>query len=111
LPKFDPDRDIDPAAVIEAAAESILVTTTDLDAPGPSIVYVNPAFERMTGWSRADVLGKSPRILQGPNTDLRIFDDLSVALHTKNFLGRSGAQLQKGRLRILDGVVHCTAEE
>jgi PAS domain S-box-containing protein len=39
----------------------------------------------MTGWSRADVLGKSPRILQGPNTDLRIFDDLREALHTKNF--------------------------
>jgi len=85
LPKFEPDRDIDPAAVIEAAAESILVTTTDLDAPGPSIVYVNSAFERMTGWSRADVLGKSPRILQGPNTDLRIFDDLRETLHTKNF--------------------------
>ncbi|MEE9590134.1 MAG: PAS domain-containing protein [Hyphomicrobiaceae bacterium] len=31
----------------------MLITTTDLNAPGPSIVYVNPAFERMTGWSSA----------------------------------------------------------
>jgi PAS domain S-box-containing protein len=83
LPNLGPKFDIDPAAVIEAAAESILITTTDLDAPGPSIVYVNPAFERMTGWSRAEVVGRSPRILQGPNTDLRIFSDLREKLHAR----------------------------
>jgi PAS domain S-box-containing protein len=83
LPNLGPKFDIDPAAVIEAAAESILITTTDLDAPGPSIVYVNPAFERMTGWFRAEVVGRSPRILQGPNTDLRIFSDLREKLHAR----------------------------
>lgn len=80
--KLNPKFDIDPAAVIEAAAESILITTTDLDAPGPTIVYVNPAFERMTGWPRAEVLGKSPRILQGPKTDPRIFTDLKEKLRS-----------------------------
>jgi PAS domain S-box-containing protein len=80
---FDWKLDINPAAVIEAAAESIMVTTTDLDAPGPSIVYVNSAFEKMTGWSREEVVGKSPRLLQGPNTDLRIFDDLRETLQGK----------------------------
>jgi PAS domain S-box-containing protein len=83
LPYLGPKFDIDPAAVIEAAAESILITTTDLDAPGPSILYVNPAFERMTGWSRAEIVGKSPRILQGPNTDLRIFSDLRTKLDAR----------------------------
>lgn len=83
MPNLGPKFDIDPAAVIEAAAESILITTTDLDAPGPSIVYVNPAFERMTGWFRAEVVGRSPRILQGPNTDLRIFSDLREKLHAR----------------------------
>ncbi|MGI9492624.1 MAG: PAS domain-containing protein, partial [Geminicoccaceae bacterium] len=53
LPKSDRAFDIEPGAVIEAAAESILVTTADLDAPGPSIVYANSAFETMTGWSKA----------------------------------------------------------
>lgn len=71
-----PTCELDWAGVIAAAAESILITTTDLDAPGPSILYVNPAFERMTGWSSADVIGKSPRMFQGPKTDLRIFSDL-----------------------------------
>jgi len=82
--------DIDSAAVIEAAAESILVTTADLDAPGPEIVYVNSAFERMTGWSRREMLGKSPRILQGPETDLRIFHDLRETLVSgKTWEGRT----------------------
>ena len=81
MPKSGSKSNIDPAAVLEAAAESILVTTSDLDAPGPSIVYANPAFERMTGWSAAEVLGKSPRILQGPKTDLRVFADLRETLH------------------------------
>lgn len=49
--------------------ESILITTADLDLPGPQIVYVNPAFTRITGYPAAEVIGKTPRILQGPRTD------------------------------------------
>ena len=82
MPKVDASFEFDAAAAIEAAAESILITTAELDAPGPSIVYVNPAFERITGWSRAEVVGKSPRILQGPKTDHRIFADLEETLHS-----------------------------
>jgi PAS domain S-box-containing protein len=82
---FGQEFDIDPAAVVEAVAESILITTTDLDAPGPLIVYVNPAFERMTGWSSAEVLGKSPRMFQGPKTDHKIFSDLREKLLSRRF--------------------------
>lgn len=64
---------IDPAVVLDAAAESIMVTGTDLEAPGPTIIYVNSAFERMTGWAADEVVGKSPRLLQGQKTDLSIF--------------------------------------
>mgnify|MGYP001823859527 CR=1 FL=1 len=62
--------------MLEAAAESVLVTSSDLDYPGPTVIYVNRAFERMTGWSRTEILGKSPRVLQGPKTDLKVFRDL-----------------------------------
>jgi PAS domain S-box-containing protein len=64
---------IDPFRVLEAASESILVTRADLERPGPTIVYVNPAFERMTGWTAAEVVGNSPRLLQGEGTDQSVF--------------------------------------
>jgi PAS domain S-box-containing protein len=44
-----------------------------MEWPGPIIVYANPAFERMTGWTVREVAGTSPRVLQGANTDLSIF--------------------------------------
>lgn len=62
--------------LLESMTQSILITTPELDLPGPYIIYVNKAFEKMTGWSRAELIGKTPRILQGPNTDLSIFRDL-----------------------------------
>ena len=71
---------IDAMPLLEAMTESVLVTTTDLDSPGPSIVYVNPAFESMTGWAREEVIGKSPRILQGTKTEHSVFIDLRERL-------------------------------
>ena len=70
----------EPREILEAASESILVTTTDLDYPGPTIVYANRAFERMTGWCKTEIKGKSPRLLQGPKTDLSIFPEMRRAL-------------------------------
>ena len=47
----------------------VLITeAVSVDAPGPRIVFVNDAFERQTGYSRAEVLGQTPRLLQGPLT-------------------------------------------
>jgi PAS domain S-box-containing protein len=71
---------IAPIAFIEAALEGFLVTTTDLDYPGPTVVYANPAFERMSGWLRAEIVGNSPRVLQGQNTDKAVFKDLRSKL-------------------------------
>ncbi len=73
-------EDIDAMSLLEAMTESVLVTTTDLDSPGPSIVYVNPAFERMTGWSKQEIMGRSPRILQGRKTEHSVFSDLRARL-------------------------------
>ena len=66
--------------MLESMTESVLITTSDLDAPGPFIIYVNRAFETMTGWQREEILGKSPRILQGPKTEAGIFQDLQEKL-------------------------------
>ena len=71
---------LDPSEVLEAASESILVTTADLDRPGPTIVYVNPTFERMTGWAAVEVIGNSPQLLQGEKTDHSIFPGMRETL-------------------------------
>ena len=57
------------SAAVEAAGEGILITSPELDPPGPRIEYANPAFTRMTGYTSDEVVGRSPRLLQGPNTD------------------------------------------
>ena len=57
------------SAAVEQSEESIIITDAQLDLPGPSIVFVNRAFTEMTGYSAAETLGVTPRILQGPNTD------------------------------------------
>lgn len=59
---------------------SVLITTAELSLPGPQILYVNSAFTRMTGYSVSDLLGKTPRILQGPKTDTNTLKRLREAL-------------------------------
>jgi len=73
--------DIDWPVMLECMTESVLITDADLNNPGPYILYVNPAFERMTGWTKGEVIGKNPRILQGPDTDHEIFRNLIETLH------------------------------
>ncbi|HWR14722.1 MAG TPA: PAS domain S-box protein [Terriglobales bacterium] len=48
---------------VEHAYESIVIT--DLEA---NIVYVNPAFERLTGYSKAEILGNNPRLFRSSRT-------------------------------------------
>ena len=61
--------------------EVVLITEAEpFDRPGPRIVFVNDAFERMTGYSRAEVLGMSPRLLQGPKTQRSELDRVRRAL-------------------------------
>lgn len=62
---------------VDQSTESILITgAIPVEDPGPRIVYVNEAFEAMTGYREADVLGKSLRILEGPETDPNRVDAL-----------------------------------
>src|SRR5262245_59590369 len=49
--------------------ESIIIMSAQLDPPGPQIVYVNPAFTKMTGYAPEDVIGKTHRILEGTKTN------------------------------------------
>jgi PAS domain S-box-containing protein len=54
---------------MDNAEESVVVTTADLELPGPRITYVNAAFTAMTGYQPEEVIGQTPRMFQGPETD------------------------------------------
>ncbi len=68
------------ASVVRFSEDSIIITTNDLDLPGPQIIYVNPGFTRMFGYSPEEIIGKTPRILQGPKTDRAVIQRLKTTL-------------------------------
>ncbi|MBU3544321.1 EAL domain-containing protein [Polynucleobacter sp. MWH-Mekk-B1] len=67
--------------VIDSASDIILIAEAEpIEEPGPRIVYVNKAFVNETGFSASEVIGKTPRILQGPKTDKVTIGRISAAL-------------------------------
>jgi PAS domain S-box-containing protein len=70
-------------AVLANASDAILVTEAwPVDEPGPRIVYANETFVRMTGYTLEDVMGKTPRILQSPDTERWKLDGIRTALES-----------------------------
>ena len=75
---------------VDQTFDAIIITDAELDAPGPRIVYANPAFCRMTGYSADELVGATPRILHGPATDRSVLDRLRDELaENGSFLGRA----------------------
>lgn len=58
------------------ANEPIVITSAQLDKPGPTIVFVNQAFTTMTGYAQEEIIGKTPRVLQGPKTNPSVLAQL-----------------------------------
>ncbi|AMD00847.1 EAL domain-containing protein [Halomonas chromatireducens] len=64
-------RDMQRLHILERSIESSVngVIISEADHPDLPIIYVNSAFESITGYSRQEVLGRNCRFLQGPDTD------------------------------------------
>jgi PAS domain S-box-containing protein len=54
---------------VQQANVPIVITSAELNEPGPKIVFVNSAFAQMTGYSMEEITHQTPRILQGDRTD------------------------------------------
>jgi PAS domain S-box-containing protein len=88
-------------AAIEQAAEDVIIT----DAAGV-IRYVNPTFERTTGWGAAEVVGKTPAVLKSGLHDDAFYRELWQSLAAgRPWHGRFTNRTRDGRLILQDATV------
>jgi len=76
----EPDA-VDVMRAVDEAPTGISICEPSL--PDYPLVYVNDAWEDMTGYSREEVLGRNPRILQGPETDPEKRRALAAAIESE----------------------------
>ncbi|MEW5861093.1 MAG: PAS domain-containing protein [Cyanobacteriota bacterium] len=62
------------------AASSNGIVISDAQLPDTPVIYVNPAFESITGYSTSETLGKNCRFLQGTDTAQPALEELRMAL-------------------------------
>ena len=63
---------------VEASRNGVLIT--DPNQPDNPVIYVNPAFERITGYTAAEALGRNCRFLQGPDRDQPALEEIRAAI-------------------------------
>lgn len=63
---------------VAAASNGIIIC--DARLPDMPIVYINRAFEKMTGYAASEVVGRNCRFLQGPDTDLAAREEIRAAI-------------------------------
>lgn len=62
---------------VESSTDAIAITTADT-----VLIYVNPAWEQLTGYSRDEVIGKKASILKTDLTNPKLFDEIRSAIKT-----------------------------
>ena len=78
--KRERELELKERAMDEANVGIQITDPTQEDNP---LIYVNDGFERMTGYTRADALGRNPRFLQGEEGDSEEVAQLREAIRTE----------------------------
>lgn len=78
------------AQAAELMKESVIITTAGENGRGHRILFANSAYLAMTGWAPHQVIGHSPKMLQGPLTDPEVLEQLRQDLLAgRDFEGRA----------------------
>jgi PAS domain S-box-containing protein len=89
------------SAALEAAASGILIT----DAEG-TILWLNPAFSALTGFSSAELVGRNPRVLKSDRHDAAFYQEFWRTLRTgRTWRGEFINRRKDGRLYIVEQTV------
>ena len=80
-------------AIERKAATSNGIVIADAQAPDSPIIYCNPGFERITGYSTQEVLGRNCRFLQGADTDRALRKLTSATRSAKVENARSSSKI------------------
>ena len=68
-------------SVITNTSDAIIITEAEpFELPGPKIIFVNEAFTEMTGYTKEEAIGQTPRLLQGTKTDKGELAKMRLAL-------------------------------
>ena len=106
----DAHMNLDPAflrLVVDGAPEGIVIC--DAQASDCPVIYVNAAFQVMTGYGAAELLGSNLRILQGADRDQEAPAPSSRGDRARRGLSRAAAQLPQERRHDLERAVSAAA--
>lgn len=88
-------------SAIEQSSEIIVITDTE-----GTILYVNPAFEQVTGYTRQEALGENHRFLKSGKQDSEFYQNMWQALlHGETWRGRIVNKKKDGYLYTEDAVI------
>jgi PAS domain S-box-containing protein len=72
---------------VDGINDIVMVTESEIiGEAGPRILYVNPAFEKVTGYKPDEVLGRTTQFLRGPGTSIEDIRRFDVALAARRHI-------------------------
>jgi PAS domain S-box-containing protein len=95
------------SAAVEQSAESVIITDTE-----GIILYVNPTFEQISGYSRSEALGQTPRLLKSGRQESAFYRELWTAISAgRVWHGRLINKKKDGALYTIDTIITPVRDE